>query len=48
MDTYINPNSLNKKEKTITKKFKIKDVFDKSTIPKGKSNKVIAIVKKKV
>ena len=48
MDTYINPNSSSMKERTITKKFKIKDVFDKSTIPKGKSNKVIAIVKKKV
>jgi hypothetical protein len=48
MDTYINPNSLNAKEKTTTKKFKIKDVFDKKTYPKGKSNKVIAIVKKKV
>ena len=29
-------------------KFKIKDVFDKSTYPKGKSNKVIAVVKKKI
>jgi hypothetical protein len=48
MDTYINPNSMNQKDKTITKKFKIKDVFDKSTYPKGKSNKVIAVVKKKV
>ena len=42
MDTYINPNSMNQKE------YKIKDVFEKSTYPKGKSNKVIAVVKKKV
>jgi hypothetical protein len=40
--------NLNKKEKIITKKYKMKDVFDKNTYPKNKANKVISIVKKKV
>lgn len=39
--------NLNKKEKIITKKYKIKDVFDKNTYPKNKQNKIISIVKKK-
>lgn len=36
------------KEKIVTKKYKIKDVFDKNTYPKHKQNKIISIVKKTV
>jgi hypothetical protein len=37
-------NNKPKEEKVITKKYKIKDVFDKNTYPKQKANKVISVV----
>jgi len=37
-------NNKSKEEKVITKKYKIKDVFDKNTYPKQKANKVISVV----
>lgn len=36
------------KEKVITKKYKIKDVFDKKTYPKQKANKIISVVRKTI
>jgi hypothetical protein len=47
MDTInnmYNNNNKPKEEKVITKKYKIKDVFDKKTYPKQKANKIISVV----
>ena len=48
INTMYNNNNKQKEEKVITKKYKIKDVFDKKTYPKNKQNKIISVVKKTI